>query len=128
MILAKVSDRAESITQFLTVLLVFILVLALTYLTTRFVGGYQKTRSITRNFEVIETYRIANGKYLQIVKVGQKYVVIGVGKDTVTNICELDPGDISTEPGDGRQSDLTFGSVLEKARRYIGKGSSNNEK
>ncbi|MBR6159125.1 MAG: flagellar biosynthetic protein FliO, partial [Lachnospiraceae bacterium] len=93
MILA-LTDRTESFTQFLTVILVFVLVLALTYFTTRFVGSYQKTKSIGRNFEVIETYRITNGKYLQIVRVGEKYMVIGVGKDNITGICELSAEDI----------------------------------
>ena len=97
MVLATL-DRAESFTQFLTVILVFILVLGLTYLTTRFVGSYQKVKGINRNFEVIETLKITNGKYLQIVKIGEKYVVIGIGKDSITSICELEPSDIKPLP------------------------------
>ncbi len=127
MILA-ISDRAESITQFLTVILVFVLVLVLTYLTTRFVGSYQKTRALTRNFEVIETYRITNGKYLQIVKIGKKYVVIGIGKDDITNICELSEDDIKPIPESSGQSFESFRSILEKAGARIGKGNKDNEK
>ncbi len=127
MILA-ISDRAESITQFLTVILVFVLVLVLTYLTTRFVGSYQKTRALTRNFEVIETYRITNGKYLQIVKIGKKYVVIGIGKDDITNICELSEDDIKPIPESSGQSFESFMSILEKAGARIGKGNKDNEK
>lgn len=127
MILAA-SDRAESITQFLTVILVFVLVLVLTYLTTRFVGTYQKTRALTRNFEVIETYRITNGKYLQIVKIGKKYVVIGIGKDDITNICELSEDDIKPIPESSGQGLESFRSILEKAGARIGKGNKDNEK
>ena len=64
------ASRAESFTQFLTVFLVFLLVLALTYFTTKFVGSYQKSASYNKNFEAIETYRITNGKYLQLVRIG----------------------------------------------------------
>lgn len=127
MILAA-TDRAESYMQFLTVILVFILVLVLTYLTTRFVGTYQKARNVNRNFEVVETYRITNGKYLQIVRIGEKYVVIGIGKDNITSICELSADDIkpvSETPPQGMES---FRSFLEKAGKRIGKGGSNNEK
>ena len=127
MILSLTSDRAESFTQFLTVFLVFILVLALTYFTTRFVGNYQKARSINRNFEVIETYRITNGKYLQIVKVGSKYLVIGIGKDDVTSICELSEDDIKPAAEMPSQPVEAFKSIFEKAKGHI-KGGSENEK
>ena len=126
MILAA-SDRAESFTQFLTVILVFVLVLVLTYLTTRFVGSYQKTRAATRNFDVIETYRITNGKYLQIVRIGSKYVVIGIGKDDITSICELSEEDIRFVPDDSGQV-MDFKALLEKAGQRFGKGNKENEK
>ena len=129
MLLAHLSDRAESFTQFLTVILVFVLVLGLTYLTTWFVGNYQKTKSVNRNFEVIETYKITNGKYLQIVRVGGKYVVIGIGKDNVTSICELSADDI-TEPPEQvvTQPYEAFKAVFDKARERITKGGNNNDK
>ena len=121
MILSGLSDRAESFTQFLTVFLVFVLVLALTYFTTKFVGNYQKARSVNRNFEVIETYRITNGKYLQIVKIGEKYVVIGIGKDDITSICELSADDIKPVAAQSTQTTEVFKSVLDKARQRLSK-------
>lgn len=127
MVLAALPDRAESFTQFLTVILVFIFVLGLTYLTTRFVGSYQKTKSAGRNFEVIETCKIANGKYLQIVRIGEKYAVIGIGKDSITSICELSAGDIKEAAASGAV-DYSFRSILDKARNSIKKGDNNNEK
>lgn len=127
MVLAALPDRAESFTQFLTVILVFIFVLGLTYLTTRFVGSYQKTQSAGRNFEVIETCKITNGKYLQIVRIGEKYVVIGIGKDSITSICELSAGDIKEAAASGAV-DYSFRSILDKARNSIKKGDNNNEK
>lgn len=127
MVLATLPDRAESFTQFLTVILVFVFVLAATYFTTRFVGSYQKTRSAGRNFEVIETCKVTNGKYLQIVKIGEKYVVIGIGKDSITSICELSPEDIK-DKRESEPADFSFRSFLDKARNSIKKGENNNEK
>lgn len=126
MVLAGLPDRAESITQFLTVILVFVFVLGLTYFATRFVGNYQKVRSAGQNFEVIETCRIANGKYLQIVRIGEKYVVIGIGKDVITSVCELSAADIRIAE-DTAQGGGSFKSILEKAAFGIKKGD-NNEK
>ncbi len=127
MILA-LTDRAESFTQFLTVILIFLLVLGLTYLTTRFVGNYQKIRNVNRNFEVIETLRITNGKYLQIVRVGEKYVVIGIGKDSITKVCDLSPDDIKLIPEETlTQSSEMFKAILDKAKERI-KGGKDNDK
>ncbi len=127
MILA-LTDRAESFTQFLTVILVFVLVLALTYLTTRFVGSYQKVKGAGRNFEVIETLKITNGKYLQIIKIGEKYVVIGIGKDSVTSICELSADDVKPIPETSQQESVeAFKALFEKAKGRI-KGNRENEK
>ena len=128
MVLTGLSDRAEGFTQFLTVILVFLLVLALTYLTTRFVGTYQKARTAAGNIEVIETYRITNGKYLQIVRVGEKYVVIGIGKDSITKVCELSEDDIKPVPEEtGIQSSEMFKAIFDKAKERI-KGGKNNDK
>ena len=100
-----ISGSVEGAAQFATVFLIFLVVLAATYVTTRIVGNYQKLQEKGGNFEAIETYRVTGNKYLQIVRVGEKYVVIGIGKDSITNICELSPDDIRPIPEDaGMQS------------------------
>lgn len=121
------SSRAESITQFLTVFLVFLLVVALTYFTTRFVGKFQKTVNYNKNFNVIETYRITNGKYLQIVRIGEKYVAIGISKDNITKICDLAEEDIVLMDEKPQTGD-SFMTLISKARDRINKGGNQNEK
>ena len=82
-------QRTDSIAQFLTVLILFVGVLAVTVLTTRWIAGYQKQQNLNGNIEVIETQRISNSKYLQIVRVGEKYIAVAVCKDTVTMLTEV---------------------------------------
>ncbi|MBQ7588508.1 MAG: flagellar biosynthetic protein FliO [Lachnospiraceae bacterium] len=84
-----ISGGVESAAQFLTVLVLFIVVLALTYFTTKFVGNYQKMQGFGKNIEAIETYRITGNKFLQIVRVGRKYYLLSIGKDEVNSIAEL---------------------------------------
>ena len=84
-----ISGGVESAAQFLTVLVLFIVVLALTYFTTKFVGNYQKMLGFGKNIEAIETYRITGNKFLQIVRVGRKYYLLSIGKDEVNSIAEL---------------------------------------
>lgn len=84
-----ISGGVESAAQFLTVLVLFIVVLALTYFTTKFVGNYQKMQGFGKNIEAIETYRITGNKFLQIVRVGRRYYLLSIGKDEVNSIAEL---------------------------------------
>lgn len=83
------TGRSNSYVQFITVLLVFVLVLAVTALTTKWIANYQKQQSVNCNIEVIETTRISNNKYIQLVRVGEIYMAIAVCKDTVTMLGEI---------------------------------------
>ena len=84
-----VSDSMNSYLQFMTVLILFVFVLGITYFVTKWIGGYQKSRSFNANVEVIETFHLANNKYIQIIHVGKKYLAVAIGKDSVTMLTEI---------------------------------------
>lgn len=120
--LLAMTSRADSYLQLLTVLLLFVFVLAITYLTTRWIAGYQKSRMLGGNLEVMETCRLTSNKYLQIVRAGKKYVLIAVGKDEVHMLAELSEEELSLMKDEG-QGQLDFSSILENVR-----GRKNKEK
>lgn len=92
----------DSYAQFITVLVVFVLVLGVTALVTRWIANYQKQQNVNVNVEVIETTRIANNKYIQILRLGETYVAIAVCKDTVTQLCEIPKEQLKKDkPGAG---------------------------
>lgn len=106
--------RVNSFVQFITLLIVFVIVLFLTYYTTKFVGNYQKVSNRYTNFEVVETYRISNNKYIQIIKVSGKYILISVTKDNVTMLTELDEKTVmKPEYTTGQQS---FSEIFDKLK------------
>ena len=79
----------DSFIQLLGVLLIFIFVLAITYFTTKWIAGYQKSRSFNKNLRIVETLRLTQNKYIQIIEAGEVYLVIGVGKDEITMLTTL---------------------------------------
>lgn len=89
MILLAESGQVDSFVQFITVLLLFLVVLFITYGVTRWISGIQKTQMVGRNIEIVDTMRISPSKYLQIVRAGDKYLAIAVCKDTVTMLAEI---------------------------------------
>ncbi|MCR4998839.1 MAG: flagellar biosynthetic protein FliO [Lachnospiraceae bacterium] len=80
--------------EFIIVLIIFVGVLALTYYATRFIANYQKAHIYNKNIEIIETARIANNKYVQVIRVGKDYFVVGVGKDEVAPIGQVKGEDL----------------------------------
>ncbi len=110
--MALLAARAGSYAQFITVLLLFIVVLAVTAWTTRWIAKYQKQQSANGNIQVIETTRIANNKYIQIIRVGEKYMVVAICKDTVTMLGEISA--VQVKEGTPPQR-MGFKQLLEKA-------------
>ena len=68
---------------------IFVAVLAVTALVTKWIAGYQKQQGAAGNIEVRETVRIANNKYIQLVRIGESYFAIAVCKDTVTALGQI---------------------------------------
>ena len=109
------SGGLDAVVQFLTVLIIFIAVLALTYFTTRWTANYQKEKLAGRNVEVIETFRLTTNKYIQIVRTGKKYLVLALCKDTVTMLTELDEEEIQKKEEKGGNA-FSFQSILDSAK------------
>ena len=63
----------ENILQLTAVVVVFVLVLAGTYYVTKWIAKSGMIQSQSRNIKVIETFKITNGKYIQIIQLGKKY-------------------------------------------------------
>lgn len=116
MIMLTISERADSYVQFMTVLILFVLVLAITYFATRWMAGYQKGRVAGSNMEVVESISLGSNKYLQIIRVGQKYLAVAICKDTVTMLTEISEQDLSLSDGSVSKT-MGFKDILDKVQR-----------
>ena len=115
MVLLTASGGLEAFVQFLTVLFLFVFVIVISFYVTKWVSGVQKGQMTGRNMEVLEAVRLSNSKYLQIVRVGNKYLVIAVCKDTVTMLVELSADSLNlTDSNEG--GSLSFKDILDKIK------------
>ena len=105
----------NSFAQFITVLLIFIIVLIVTYAVTKWIGGIQKSQSRSGSIEVIESARIAPGVFIEIVRIGQKYVALSVSKDSSSYICDVPKEDICLNKGTDSGT-LNFEGILSKMK------------
>ncbi len=102
----------ESVIELIGLILIFVVVLVACYFTTRFVAGKQMGQKKVGNFEVIETYAIAQNKYLQLVRMGSKYIVISVTKDAIRFVTELEEDDVCRMQTDLSAKGKSFKEIL----------------
>lgn len=114
--LLSVSGRTDSYVQFLTVLVLFVFVLTITYWVTKWTAGYQKGQTAGSNMEILETIRLSNNKFIQIVRVGRKYLAVAICKDTVTMLTEIPEQDIVFSDKN-TSGTLGFKDILEKMQK-----------
>ena len=101
--------------QFISVLIIFILVLAASYFVTKWIADYQRgTNTSGKNISIIETCRISQTKYIQIIRIGGRYTAIAVSKDQVTSLGDVDENDLILK--DETQENISFKEVLEKIK------------
>ncbi|MBO5372493.1 MAG: flagellar biosynthetic protein FliO [Lachnospiraceae bacterium] len=114
----------ESFFQMLGVLAVFVFVLVITYLTTRWIASYQKEHSFNRNLELVETLKITPNKYVQIVRAGEEYLVIAIGKDEVQLLTRLTEEQLTEIPVSSQSMSVStegFKEIFERLKKHLPK-------
>ena len=108
-------ETLGGIAQFITVLVLFVIVLWVTWAVTKWTASYQKGKGAGGNIEMLESFRIASDKYVQIIRVADKYLAVAVAKDTVTFLAQLDESALVwRESAVGVK--MNFQEILEKVR------------
>lgn len=108
-------NSVGSVGQLLTVTLIFIFVLVLTYFVTRFAGTYKKQQMLGKNIQILETMPLSSSKYLQIVKAGEQFFLIAISKDQVSLIGELHGEQLDFS--ESNSSGTSFQMILDKVRK-----------
>ena len=84
----------DSILQILGLLVLFIVIIIASYFVTRWLGNVSLNGMNNRNFKIIETFRVSQTKYMQIICVADEYFLIAVCKESITLIGKLDGNNV----------------------------------
>ena len=107
------TSSTGSLWQLLGLVFLLIIILVAAYYTSKFIANFKMGQLKKSNFQVIDSYRISANKLLQIIKVGNKFLVIAVGKDTITLLTELEESEVMIR--EFHQGDRqNFKQILEK--------------
>ncbi len=75
-----------------------------------------------KNIQVVETFRVSNNKFIQIIQVGKKYLVISVCKDVVNILTELTEEELVWKPSQeerGVKVNESFQEILGRLKDKI---------
>ena len=90
------TNTGNAIGQFFFVIIAFVIVIILAYYSTRWIASAKMSRK-GGNLNLIESMSMGQQGSLQIVKVGSRYLLIGVTKDNISLVSEINEGDIDKE-------------------------------
>ena len=69
--------------------IIFIVILVLSYHVTKWYANSGLVKNKTNNIEIKESFQLAPGKTISIVRIGEKYVALAQFKDNVVKLAEL---------------------------------------
>ena len=87
------SGSMVSFGQFFLAIVIFIVILYLAYLATKFMARSRMPKKGS-NFELTDTMSLGQHSHIQIVRAGKKYFLLGISKDKISLLAELRPEDI----------------------------------
>ena len=122
-LLSSRTSGVQSFFQLIGVLLIFVFVLAITYYVTKWIAGYQKQHNFQKNMRVVETMKLTTNKYIQIIEVGETYLVIGIGKDEVTMLNDVSLEDTVKYQNTGE----SFSNIMKQFKEHLPKSRHKDE-
>lgn len=111
----------NNILQLLGMVVVFILILAATYYVTKWIARSGAIQPCSKNIKVIETFKVAPNKYIQIIQLGSRYYSIGVTKENITFLSALDEEQLDLQELDVTLPNTSFMDVMSKVASKIKK-------
>lgn len=96
--------------RFIALFIVFIIILVLAFYFTKWYANSGLVKKGYGNIKIVESYQLAPGKIIYIVKIGNKFVSIMTSKDNIVKLTELSGEDI--EITEIKLSDTSFKDVM----------------
>lgn len=121
----SVYSSKDNILQLLGLLFVFILVLFAAWYVSRLIGNKAMGGFGNRNINVIESFRLDNNKAIQIIRIADKYLAIGISKDNISVLAQLNEEDIIVPSKD--ENNMNFKDILKNAKGILKKNTEKQE-
>jgi len=98
----------SSIFGAITIVALFVLILFGAYFTSKFIGNYQKGQYKNNHIKIIEAIQVGPGKTVQLLQVGEEFLLIGVSKDHITPLKSISKDEIDLTELESQNKGIPF--------------------
>ena len=106
----------ESVLKLITLLIIFAIVLFITYYVTVWIGNFQKKKYSHGNIQIIEVQQVGNNKYIYVARIGNEYFALSSGKDNLSVISKLEAEGLILPDENEIKTLPTFSDIFEKVK------------
>lgn len=106
-----------------SIIYALIVILVLAYLAIKFASKTKRLSNANSNIKIIESIGIGYQSVIQLIKIGDKYILIGVSKDKVTYLTEVDEQHLDFSKDDSIVDKIPFDKYL---KGFLNKNGGNN--
>lgn len=103
----------DNFLELLGILAIFILILVAAYFTSKWIAVTSNGKRENFNIKVLETFKVTQNKFIQIIEIGDKCIAIAVCKDDIEFLCELDKNSLEIKENRGN-ANIEFKDILSK--------------
>lgn len=125
------SGSLDSFFKLISVLLIFIFVIVITYFTSYWISGVQKKRTVNKNLKVLETISVSSNKFICLVEAGTAYLVVAVGKEEISLLARLSKDELNDFSFEKSENPLPgvegFQDILNKIKDKVPKSRDTDE-
>ena len=98
--------------ELIVLVFIFILIMVGAYFVTRWVGNACLNMQKNSNIRVLEMYRLNQTKYIYLVKIADKTVALGITKDKIEYLTEVNEADLKVVKTQDKMRSSSFLSLL----------------
>lgn len=111
------NSTLDNLLQLMGLILLFIFIIISAHFISKFIAGIKVNKMKDSNFHIIDSIQISQGKILQIIKVGERYILISISKENINFIMELNEDEISIKEIESTDAIEGFKKTLEKFQK-----------
>ena len=108
---------------FLSIIYALVIILILAYFAIKIASKTKRLSSANSNIKIIESVGIGYQSVIQLIKIGDKYILIGVSKDKITYLTEVDAQYLDFSKEDSIANKIPFDKYL---KNFLNKNGNNH--
>lgn len=103
--------------QIIYILILCVVVFLGAYYSSRLLGNFQMKKNKASNIKILEVISVGPQKTIQLLKIGEEFVLIGVTKDKITFIKDISKDNLDLNLFENHDTIIPFSQYMNKFKK-----------